>query len=146
MIGGCFTSVTTRSTTYPITISGSAATHSQNPVSTSTGLPGSVVGSFSATYPNQPPTSAAQYVSTMSAPARRMLVNVSSATVCRSIHPLAPAASRPSRTAATWPSIIPLGPTTPAPDLACATANSTYRALVASLSTLPAESRTPQWP
>ena len=37
-------------------------------------------------------TSAAQYVSTMPTPARRMLVNVSDATVCRSTQPFAAAA------------------------------------------------------
>ena len=43
IVEGCFAPLTTRSTTYPTTISGNAATHSQNPVSTSTGLIGSVV-------------------------------------------------------------------------------------------------------
>src|SRR5947209_7501080 len=57
-----------------------------------------------------------------------------------------PTASRPSRTAATWPSIMPLGPTTCAPESACATASSTYRFKVVSLSTRPRSSSTPQWP
>ena len=48
--------------------------------------------------------------------------------------------------AATWPSIIPLGLTTWAPDSAWATASLTYCALVASLSTRPESSTIPQCP
>ncbi|SHZ04579.1 Uncharacterised protein [Mycobacteroides abscessus subsp. abscessus] len=59
---------------------------------------------------------------------------------------LCPAVSRPARMAATWPSIMPLGPTTRAPEFACATAMCTYCVRVASLSTRPAASSTPQWP
>ena len=48
-----------------------------------------------------------------------------------------PASSRAARTTRTWPSIIPLGPTTWAPARACATAIAAYRSRVASLSTRP---------
>src|SRR5580700_7500001 len=48
--------------------------------------------------------------------------------------------------AATWPSIIPLGATTPAPAAAWATAIEPYRSSVASLSTWPASVSMPQWP
>src|ERR1700733_14349414 len=48
--------------------------------------------------------------------------------------------------AATWPSIMPLGATTPAPAAAWATAIEPYRSSVASLSTWPASVSMPQWP
>ena len=57
-----------------------------------------------------------------------------------------PASSRAVRATRTWPSIIPLGPTTWAPARACDTAIDAYRSRVASLSTRPRSSRTPQWP
>ena len=58
----------------------------------------------------------------------------------------ASAASSASRIEATWPSIMPLGATMWAPAPACATAIRRYRSSVASLSTFPASSRTPQCP
>src|SRR5215468_1273366 len=57
-----------------------------------------------------------------------------------------PARSSACRITPTWPSIIPLGPTTCAPAAACATAMDAYRSRVASLSTSPAPVIGPQWP
>ncbi|MEY9487074.1 hypothetical protein RKD26_002868 [Streptomyces calvus] len=54
--------------------------------------------------------------------------------------------SRASRTTPICPSIIPLGPTTWAPASACTCAISAYRSSVASLSTRPCSSSTPQCP
>src|SRR5215831_19412151 len=57
-----------------------------------------------------------------------------------------PARSSACRITPTWPSIIPLGPTTCAPATACATAMDAYRSRVTSLSTSPASVSGPQWP
>ena len=58
----------------------------------------------------------------------------------------APAPSRAPRIAATWPSIIPLGPTMSTPASAWASAISAYTSRVASLSTRPSGVSTPQCP
>ena len=57
-----------------------------------------------------------------------------------------PAASSPSRSAATWPSIMADGATMSAPAAACETAMRASSGSVASLSTVPSSSSTPQWP
>src|ERR1017187_2219409 len=57
-----------------------------------------------------------------------------------------PLPSRAARIAATWPSIMPLGPTMSAPADAWATAICPYRSRVASLSTSPDSVSSPQWP
>ena len=54
--------------------------------------------------------------------------------------------SRAARTAPTWPSIIPDGATMSAPAAAWASAMRAYISSVASFSTSPRPSRTPQWP
>ncbi len=57
-----------------------------------------------------------------------------------------PPSSRASRTAATWPSIMPERPRSWEPARDCSSAIAVYRSRVASLSTRPRSSSTPQWP